>query len=87
MDIQYFKGLRIISKEEFTYIDHNFKLLKNKTIQNTYFILLSSENICFDTVNTYNFYEEKAKFINSSLGSVMSERLLQSIITASLCIS
>jgi hypothetical protein len=54
---QYFKGLRIISKEEFTYIDHNFKLLKNKTIQNTYFILLSSDNICFNTVNTYNFYE------------------------------
>ena len=53
----FFRGLRIISKEEFTYIDHNFKLLKNKTIQNTYFILLSSNDICFDKVNTYNFYE------------------------------
>jgi hypothetical protein len=53
----FFRGLRIISKEEFTYIDHNFKLLKNKTIQNTYFILLSSSNISFDKVNTYNFYE------------------------------
>ncbi len=53
----FFKGLRIISKEEFTYIDHNFKLLKNKTIQNTYFILLSSNDISFDKVNSYNFYE------------------------------
>ena len=54
---EFFRGLRIISKEDFTYIDHNFKLLKNKTIQNTYFILLSSDNIDFDKVNTYNFYE------------------------------
>ncbi len=53
----FFRGLRIISKENFTYIDHNFKLLKNKTIQNTYFILLSSNNTSFDKVNTYNFFE------------------------------
>ena len=52
----FFKGLRIILKEDFTYIDHNFKLLKNKTIQNTYFILLSSDDISFDKVHTYNFY-------------------------------
>lgn len=37
-DSLFFKGLRMISKENFTYIDHNFKLYKNKTIQNTYII-------------------------------------------------
>ena len=54
---KFFKGLRIISKEQFTYIDHNFKLFKNKTIQNTYIILLSSKNISFEPINSYNFYE------------------------------
>ena len=54
---KFFRGLRIISKEEFTYIDHNFKLLKNKTIQNTYIILLSTDNIIFDPINQHNFYE------------------------------
>jgi hypothetical protein len=53
----FFRGLRIISKEEFTYIDHNFKLLKNKTIQNTYIILLSSKETNFEKMNSYNFYE------------------------------
>lgn len=53
----FFRGLRIISKEEFTYIDHNFKLLKNKTIQNTYIILLSSNETDFGKINSYNFYE------------------------------
>ena len=53
----FFRGLRIISKEEFTYIDHNFKLLKNKTIQNTYVILLSSNETDFEKINSYNFYE------------------------------
>ena len=33
---------RMIAKENFTYIDHNFKLSKNKTIQNTYVIILST---------------------------------------------
>ena len=45
---KYFKGLRMISKENFTYIDHNFKLFKNKTIQNTYVIIISSKKD-FDT--------------------------------------
>lgn len=53
----FFRGLRIISKEEFTYIDHNFKLLKNKTIQNTYIILLSSKKVDFEKINSYNFYD------------------------------
>ena len=40
---KHFKGLRMISKEKFTYLDHNFNLYKNVTIQNTYVIILSSD--------------------------------------------
>jgi hypothetical protein len=53
---KYFKGLRMISKEEFTYVDHNFDLYKNKTIQNTYVILLSNSNVSIDKINEYNFF-------------------------------
>ena len=42
-DSKYHKLTRKIAKENFTYIDHNFKLLKNKTIQNTYVIIISSK--------------------------------------------
>lgn len=52
---KYFKGLRMIPKEKFTYIDHNFELYKNKTIQNTYIILLSNNDINFENINDYNF--------------------------------
>ena len=53
----HFKGLKIIPKEKFTYIDHNFKLLKNKTIQNTYIILLSTDDLNFNNIDSYDFYE------------------------------
>lgn len=39
----YHIATRMIPKENFTYMDHNFKLFKNKTIQNTYVIILSSD--------------------------------------------
>jgi phosphorylated CTD-interacting factor 1 len=53
---KYFIGLRLISKEEFTYLDHNFKLYKNKTIQNTYIIMLSNNKlISFDKIMQYDF--------------------------------
>ena len=52
---KYFKGLRMISKEKFTYIDHNFGLYKNKTIQDTYIIILSNTKINLDIINTYMF--------------------------------
>ena len=42
---KFFKHIKMIPKEEFTYIDHNFELYKNKTIQNTYVILLSNYNV------------------------------------------
>lgn len=52
----YFIGLRLISKDEFTYLDHNFKLYKNKTIQNTYIIMLSTDaNIDFSKILNYQF--------------------------------
>jgi hypothetical protein len=54
---KYFIGLRIIAKDDFTYLDHNFKLYKNKTIQNTYIIILSTnKEIDFSKINNYNFY-------------------------------
>ena len=53
---KYHKISRMISKENFSYIDHNFKLLKNKTIQNTYVIILSSNNnIDITKILTYDF--------------------------------
>ena len=53
---QYFKGLRMISKDDFTYMDHNFYLFKNKTIQNTYVIVMSNyENNYMEKINMYNF--------------------------------
>jgi hypothetical protein len=50
---KYLKHLSMIPKENFTYVDHNFELYKNKTIQNTYIIILS--NTLFDD-NLLKFY-------------------------------
>jgi len=52
---KYFKGLRMIPKEKFTYVDHNFELYKNKTIQNTYVIVLSNSELSLTSLNTYDF--------------------------------
>ncbi len=53
----YFKGLRMISKDDFTYMDHNFYLFKNKTIQNTYVIVMSNYDCSYiNQINSYNFY-------------------------------
>ena len=54
---KHFKGLRMISKENFTYLDHNFNLYKNVTIQNTYVIILSSDsnNNFIEKINEYDF--------------------------------
>ncbi len=55
---KYFRGLRMISKDNFTYMDHNFYLFKNKTIQNTYVIIMSNYDCNFiDKINEYNFFE------------------------------
>ena len=52
---KYFKEHKMISKDQFTYIDHNFLLFKNKTIQNTYVIILSNITIN-NTLKDYDFY-------------------------------
>ena len=54
---KYFQGLRMISKNDFTYIDYNFHLFKNTTIQNTYLIVLSNfKNNYISKINEYDFY-------------------------------
>lgn len=56
-DSKYFKGKLMVSKNDFTYIDHNFCLFKNKTIQNTYVIVLSNyENNHFEIIKNYDFF-------------------------------
>jgi hypothetical protein len=52
---KYYIGSRMIPKEKFTYVDHNFELYKNKTIQNTYVIILSNQSHQLDTLNNYDF--------------------------------
>lgn len=53
---EFFNGLLMIPKEDFTYLDHNFNLYKDITIQNTYVILLSSKNNnYYEILKKYNF--------------------------------
>jgi hypothetical protein len=63
----YFRGLKMIAKEKFTYIDHNFLLYKNKTIQNTYVIILSNTIVDVKHINEYDFENnyEKVENINT----------------------
>ena len=57
---KFFSGLRMISKSDFTYMDHNFHLFKNETIQNTYIIVLSNfQNKYIDFINDIDFYTYK----------------------------
>lgn len=54
---KYFKGKLMISKNDFTYVDHNFCLYKNTTIQNTYVIVLATyENNHYDIIKGYDFF-------------------------------
>jgi hypothetical protein len=53
---KYHKITRMIPKEKFTYVDHNYKLEKNKTIQNTYVIIISNNpETKKDFLESYNF--------------------------------
>lgn len=54
----FFKYLKMIPKEKFTYVDHNFQLYKNKTIQNTYVILLSNCNVDISYLENYIFEQD-----------------------------
>ena len=55
---KYFLGLRMICKEKFSYKDYNNCCYKDKTIQNTYVIVLSSQRDMsyFTNLTQYNFY-------------------------------
>jgi len=53
---KYFKGLIIVSKNDFSYFDYNNYLTKNITIQNTYLIILSNnDNHKIDLLENMNF--------------------------------
>jgi len=52
---EYYREMLMIPKEKFTYVDHNFELYKNKTIQNTYVIVLSNNDQKLDFIKTYDF--------------------------------
>jgi hypothetical protein len=53
---KYHKITRMIPKEKFTYVDHNYKLEKNKTIQNTYVIIISNNpETKKDFLESYDF--------------------------------
>lgn len=53
---KYMKKIKMISKENFTYMDHNYYLFKNITIQHTYIIVLSNTNKNFNNIDEYNYY-------------------------------
>lgn len=56
LDSKFFKAKLMISKDNFTYLDHNFHLFKNVTIQHTYILVLSNVNINFqEKLNSYEF--------------------------------
>ena len=56
LNSKYFKQKLMISKNDFTYLDHNFNLYKNSTIQNTYIFVLSNDSSKdFNKLKNYNF--------------------------------
>jgi hypothetical protein len=59
---EYYREMLMIPKEKFTYVDHNFELYKNKTIQNTYVIVLSNTDQKFDFIKTYDFENNYVEF-------------------------
>jgi len=56
---KYFRGLKMILKENFTYIDYNYGLYKNKTIQDTYVIILSNTLMGITSIDNYTFEPSK----------------------------
>ena len=52
----FFKAKLMVPKDKFTYLDHNFHLYKNVTIQHTYILVVSNEKIDYQTaLNNYIF--------------------------------
>ena len=61
---KYFKIKLMIPKDKFTYLDHNFHLYKNITIQHTYILVLSNTKIDFKKkFNNYVFREQTNELI------------------------
>ena len=59
---KYFKIKLMIPKDKFTYLDHNFHLYKNVTIQHTYILVISNTNIDFkDKFSRYIFTDNESK--------------------------
>lgn len=57
---KYFKTKLMIPKDKFTYLDHNFHLYKNVTIQHTYILVLSNTDIDFKSkLESYIFSNKK----------------------------
>ena len=57
---KYFKAKLMVPKNKFTYLDHNFHLYKNVTIQHTYILVLSNTDIDFkNKLNSYIFTNTK----------------------------
>ena len=62
---KYFKAKLMIPKNKFTYLDHNFHLYKNVTIQHTYILVVSNRNLNFQNIiNKYNFSTNKEKCLD-----------------------
>lgn len=59
LNSKYFRVKLMIPKDKFTYLDHNFHLYKNVTIQHTYILVLSNTDIDFKSkLNNYIFTEK-----------------------------
>lgn len=69
---KYFVGLRMITKEKFSYLDYNNQCYKDKTIQNTYIILLSSQpnKKSMEYLNNYDYYFSNENVKKNELNSV-----------------
>lgn len=53
---KFFRAKLMVPKNKFTYLDHNFHLYKNVTIQHTYILVISTQKLDFQNIiNKYNF--------------------------------
>jgi hypothetical protein len=61
---KYFRAKLMIPKNQFTYLDHNFHLYKNVTIQHTYILVLSNTNQNFqEKLDSYIFTNNQSNDI------------------------
>ena len=48
----------VYKKNKFSYLDHNFELIKNTTIQNSYVFVLANYNDNFEKIKKYDFFNQ-----------------------------